>query len=89
MIYLKNTNIRLTNYWLLLSISSLALAGLFSILLVSARSPIIQNILPWHNAFKTSLTIHVNLSVVVWFLAVAALMWSLMIDKKYHFIHGF
>ena len=87
MIFLQNTNIRLTKSWLILSISSLALAGLFSILLVSARSPIIQNLLPWHNVFKTSLTIHVNLSVVVWFLAVSATMWSLMIDKKVRIFH--
>jgi len=61
--------VEITRGWVLLSISSLALAGLFAILLVMARTPFFHEIMPWKDFFRTALIIHVNLSVLVWLLS--------------------
>lgn len=68
---------RLMRAWFLLSVSSLAAAGLFSLLLVSARTPIIQTLLPIHDLFRVALVVHVNLSVLVWLLSFGCIFWCL------------
>jgi hypothetical protein len=60
----------------MLGISALLAAGLFSILLVMARTPHIKDIFPWNDFFKTAMVVHVNLSVLMWFLPCAGLIWS-------------
>src|SRR3990170_6527913 len=67
---------RLATGWLTLGIAALVAAGLFSILLVMARTPYIKDIIPWGNFFKTAMVVHVNLSVLMWFLPIAGLIWS-------------
>ncbi|MBF0152844.1 MAG: cbb3-type cytochrome c oxidase subunit I [Magnetococcales bacterium] len=67
--------------WLLLALWSLIGAGLVVILVVLARTPIISNLIPWTGSFKTALVIHVDLSVLVWFLAFAGLMGSLVLPQ--------
>lgn len=62
--------------WLMLGVASLVGAGLFSILLVLSRTPGISNWIPWLDFFHTALVIHVDLSVLVWFLAFASVLWS-------------
>lgn len=57
--------------WLFLSCFSLALAGLFSIIIVFARVPLIKDILPFANLFQTALVIHVDLSQIFWFMSIA------------------
>ncbi|MCG6873225.1 MAG: cytochrome C oxidase subunit I, partial [Gammaproteobacteria bacterium] len=52
-------------------------AGLFSLLLVLARAPYTQDLFPWAEFFRTALVVHVDLSVLVWFLAYAGVLWSL------------
>ena len=57
--------------WAALAISSLALAGLFALLLALSRVPGIQDVFPWPlDFFHKGLVIHVVFSFVVWFLAV-------------------
>lgn len=57
--------------WALLAVGSLALAGLFAILLVISRIPGMENSVPWPAAFfYKGLVAHVVLSFAVWFLAV-------------------
>lgn len=63
--------------WLLLGVGALIAAGLFSLLLVLSRTPAIQEIIPWTDFFHTALVVHVDLSVLIWFMAFAALFWSL------------
>jgi cytochrome c oxidase subunit I len=64
--------------WLLLGTTALAIAGLFSLVLVVARTPQLAS-LPFFTAlFHQALVVHVDLSVLVWFLAIACLMWSLL-----------
>jgi hypothetical protein len=68
---------RSTRAWLMLGLASLVGAGLFSLLLVLARTPAIQEIIPFANFFRIALVIHVNLSVLIWLLSMAGVFWSL------------
>ena len=63
--------------WLILGLASLVAAGVFSILLVLARTPVVQQNIPFVDFFHVALVVHVDLSVIVWLLSVAAVMWSL------------
>ncbi|HEB92736.1 MAG TPA: cytochrome C oxidase subunit I [Gammaproteobacteria bacterium] len=67
---------RLSAGWLILGISALVAAGLLAILLVMARTPYIKDIFPWNNFFKTAMVVHVDLSVLMWFLPCAGMIWS-------------
>ena len=68
---------RLASGWLWLGMASLVGAGLFAILLVLSRTPYFQDIFPWIDFFHTALVVHVDLSVLLWFLAFAGVLWSL------------
>ncbi len=68
--------------WLLLAAGSLVVAGLFTILIVLSRTPGIQEIFPWVDFFHTALVVHVDLTVLVWFLAFAGLLWSLNSSER-------
>jgi cytochrome c oxidase subunit I len=68
---------RTTTAWLLLGLFSLVGAGVFSILLVLARTPGVQEMIPLIDFFHVALVIHVNLSVLIWLLAIAGVLWSL------------
>ncbi|AZL15167.1 cbb3-type cytochrome c oxidase subunit I [Rickettsiales endosymbiont of Stachyamoeba lipophora] len=68
------------NWWLSVGIISLIIAGLFSILIVFLRTPGIQNLFSNKDFFKTSLIIHVNLSVLVWLLSIGSI-WSAVMIK--------
>ncbi len=68
---------RTTSAWLILALFSLVAAGIFSILLVMARTPIVQELIPLTDFFRVALVVHVTLSVLVWLLAMSATLWSL------------
>ena len=68
---------RLASGWLKLGIVSLVGAGVFAILLVLSRTPYVQDIFPWVDFFHSALVVHVNLSVLLWFMAFAGVLWSL------------
>jgi hypothetical protein len=63
--------------WLWLGLAALIGSGLFSILLVMARTPGVNQWLPAADFFRVALVVHVDLSVLVWFAAMAGLLWSL------------
>jgi hypothetical protein len=63
--------------WLMLGLASLIGAGVFSILLVLARTPYLQHLFPSPEFFRVALILHVDLSVLVWFLALGGALWSL------------
>ncbi|MBT4219266.1 MAG: hypothetical protein HOE26_04770, partial [Rhodospirillaceae bacterium] len=57
--------------WAGLAMLSLAIAGVFALLLALSRVPGIQDIFPWPlDFFQKGLVIHVVFSFAVWFLAV-------------------
>ncbi|MDH5619452.1 MAG: cbb3-type cytochrome c oxidase subunit I [Gammaproteobacteria bacterium] len=66
-----------TAAWLVLGLFSLVAAGVFSILLVMARTPVVQESIPFIDFFRVALVVHVTLSVLIWLLAISAAFWSL------------
>ena len=63
--------------WLALGLAALAASGIFSLLLVVSRTPGLNRLIPVADFFRVTLVVHVDLSVLVWFLAFAAMLWSL------------
>jgi cytochrome c oxidase subunit 1 len=72
---------RTTTAWLMLGLASLVGAGLFSLLLVLARTPTIQEWLPFIDFFRVALVVHVDLSVLIWLLSIAGVLWALSTDR--------
>ncbi|MFO1409917.1 MAG: cbb3-type cytochrome c oxidase subunit I [Steroidobacteraceae bacterium] len=52
-------------------------SGVFAILLVFSRTPQVNQWLPVADFFRVALIVHVNLSVLVWFVALAGMLWSM------------
>ncbi|MEP7301146.1 MAG: cbb3-type cytochrome c oxidase subunit I [Caldimonas sp.] len=63
--------------WLWLALLALIGSGLFSILLVLSRTPGLNRWFDVAAFFRVALVVHVDLSVLVWFVALAGLLWSL------------
>ena len=72
----NNNARRITTGWLFLGLIALVIGGLFTILIVLSRTPFFQEIIPWVDFFRTALVVHVDLTVLVWFLAFAGVFWS-------------
>jgi hypothetical protein len=68
---------RLATGWLILSIGSLVIAGIFSILVVLSRTPFIQDFFPLIDLFHTALVLHVDFSIIIFFFAFACVFFSL------------
>ena len=63
--------------WLLLGVAALIGAGLFSVLLVLARTPFFASFVPAGDFFRVALVVHVDLSVLVWFVSMAGMLWTI------------
>lgn len=68
---------QLARAWLWLGLLALIISGIFSILLVLSRTPGINQLLPGTDFFRVALVVHVDLSVLVWFIAIAGMLWSI------------
>jgi len=68
---------RLSVAWLLLALGSLVGGGLLTIVVVLSRTPYVQDFFPWVDMFHTALVVHVDLTVLVWFLSMAGVFWCL------------
>ncbi len=73
---LHSQQIAMVRKWLSLAVFSLLAAGVFSLLLVLSRTPGVQSVIPWIDFFHVALVVHVDLSVLIWFLSMAAVFWS-------------
>src|SRR5688572_28118340 len=62
--------------WLKNGILAIAIAGLYSIVLVLLRTPGMSHLFGDKDIFKSALVIHVNLSVLVWLLSITGVIWS-------------
>ena len=82
-ITLTNKQTPYSSAWLKLGVFSLIAAGLFSLLLVLSRIPGAQAIIPWIDFFHTALVVHVNLSVLFWFMTFTCLFWSLYAGNRF------
>lgn len=69
--------------WLALATAALIGSGLFALLLVGARTPGLNALLPGVDFFHVALVVHVDLSVLVWFLAMAGLLWTLAGSERW------
>ena len=74
---------RLAVGWLSLALASLVVGGIFTLLIVLSRTPGIQDIFPWVDFFHTALVVHVDMTVLVWFLSFAGVFWSLNSSGKF------
>lgn len=74
----------ISRYWLLLGVFALAIAGLYSLTLVIGRTPGLSDNLEIQRIFKDALVVHVDLSVLVWFLSIACLFWSTLAKNHKH-----
>lgn len=72
---MQNTN-QFVRKWLVLAVSSITGAGIYSLPPVIFRGPFFKDILPVEAIFASSLVIHVDLSVLVWMLAIGGMLWS-------------
>ena len=75
---------RLTIGWLSLALGSLVVGGLLTIVIVLSRTPYVQDIFPWVDLFHTALVVHVDLTVLVWFLGMAGVIWSINSNSGCH-----
>jgi len=66
----------LARAWLRLGVMALIGSGLLALLLVFSRTPGIQDVFPLKTFFRSALIVHVDLSVAVWFMAFATVIWS-------------
>lgn len=64
--------------WFALALSALGLSAVLAVILVVARMPFLGQ---GAALFRTALVLHVNLAIQVWFLAMAAGVWSLAVPK--------
>jgi hypothetical protein len=62
--------------WLGLALAAIIASGVFSVLLVAARTPYLAPLFPVADFFHVALVVHVDLSVLVWFVACAGLAWT-------------
>lgn len=60
----------LAEKWLWLGVTALAVAGVFAILLVVARTPQLKELAVVQSLFNVALVVHVDLSVLFWFFSV-------------------
>jgi hypothetical protein len=63
--------------WLWLGLFALIGSGLLSIVLVLSRAPQFQGLLPAGDFFRIALVVHVDLSVLVWFVSLGGILWTL------------
>jgi hypothetical protein len=64
--------------WVWTGVAALAVGGVFSILLVLARTPAVQEYVPFKDFFHTALVVHVDLTVLAWFMSVTCLWWHML-----------
>jgi cytochrome c oxidase subunit 1 len=74
---------QLARAWLALGVAALIGSGLLAILLVLSRTPGIQNVFPLRDFFRSALVVHVDLSVLIWFMAFGGVLWSLAGDGRF------
>ncbi|MDT8452187.1 MAG: cbb3-type cytochrome c oxidase subunit I [Gammaproteobacteria bacterium] len=73
----------LARLWLTLGVLALVASGFYSILLVLSRTPAIQDVIPLLDFFHIALVVHVDLSVLIWFLAFEGVLWALLDNGRF------
>lgn len=76
-----DSSLRDARHWLWLGVTALAIAGVFAIILVAARTP---QLAMFTDLFSVALVIHVDLSVLMWFIAVGGMGWALLLPQPHY-----
>ncbi len=63
--------------WLMAAVIALLLSGVFVILIVASRTPGVEALFPFKDFFHLAIVAHVDFSVLVWFAAFGAVLWTL------------
>lgn len=72
---------KLALFYLKIGIFSLALAGVYSIILVILRAVKSVYLVDITEHFRAALVVHVNLSVLVWLMSISAIFWSFNLNR--------
>ncbi len=80
---IEEKDLKIPSLWLKTGIFALAAGGIFAILLVLSRSPYIQKVIPFRDFFHTALVVHVDLTILVWFLGFLGIIWSLHTIRRH------
>jgi hypothetical protein len=65
-----------------LGVAALIGSGLLAVVLVLSRTPGIASVFPLRDIFRAALVVHVDLSVLIWFMAFASLAWGLVTPAR-------
>lgn len=71
--------------WIWLGVYALIAAGVLAILLGLSRTPVLHDFVPGTQWFRVALVAHVDLSVLVWFIAGAGALWTLYLGHRHRF----
>jgi len=74
---------QLARAYLWLGVAALIGSGVLAVVLVLSRTPGISTVFPLRDLFKASLVVHVDLSVLIWFMAFASVVWSLVTAPRW------
>jgi len=74
--------------WIWLGVYALLAAGLLSVSLALARTPGLKDLLPGTDYFHVALVTHVDLSVLVWFMACAGMVWTVFGSQRRSAVSG-
>lgn len=69
-------------YWMLLAVATLAVSGIAPLVLLAGRGSMLAETETIKTLFHNALVIHVDLSVLAWFLAIALLFWALITHHR-------
>lgn len=67
----------LARAFLWLGVAALVGSGVLAVILVLSRIPGVGEVFPLRDAFRAALVVHVDLSVLIWFMSFAGVLWSL------------
>jgi cytochrome c oxidase subunit I len=73
---------RLAAAWLMFGIAGLLVSGLYVVLIVLSRTPWLEGMFPYQGFFHLAIVAHVDFSVLVWFAACGAMLWSLSTSAR-------
>ncbi len=72
--------------WIWLGAYALIAAGVLAVLLGLSRTPVLHDLIPGTQWFRVALVAHVDLSVLVWFVAGAGTLWTLYLGPRHRTI---
>lgn len=77
----NDDSLRDARHWLWLGILCLAIAGVWALFLGAGRAPQLKEIELLTRLFRVALVVHVDLSVLMWFIAIGGMGWALLLPQ--------